>query len=85
MALREIDDVLSELGGLLKRSDVGAELTSRGINVSLALVAVDAIAAYVHGDKATAHEDFATVAEEIASRMMASATMPGTSGQGGEA
>ena len=45
-----------------------AWLTTRGINTSLALVGAEGLQAYVHGDKARAAEDLATVAEEIAAR-----------------
>ena len=68
-ALRELDDVLEELEMLLKNPDVGGELADRGVNISLALVAADALRAYLHGDKARAVEDFSTAAEEIAARM----------------
>lgn len=69
LALKELDEVLDELVALLKRSEVGSELASRGVNVSLAIVGAEGLAAYVHGEKARAAEDLATVAEEIASRL----------------
>ncbi len=68
MAMKELDEVFSELVSLLKNPDVGAELAARGVNISLAIVGVEGLAAYVRGDKATAAEDLMTVAEEIASR-----------------
>jgi hypothetical protein len=68
MAMQELDEVFAELVTLLKNPDVGAELAARGVNVSLAIVGVEGLAAYVRGDKATAAEDLSTVAEEIASR-----------------
>lgn len=68
-SLAEIDEVFARLDGLLKSSEVGAALTARGINVSLALVAKDGLLAYLHGDKARAAEDFATFAEEVSSRL----------------
>lgn len=68
MAMKELDEVFAELVTLLKNPDVGAELAARGVNVSLAIVGVEGLAAYVRGDKATAAEDLSTVAEEIASR-----------------
>lgn len=67
-AMRELHEVFSDLDTLLKNPDVGADLTARGINTSLAIVAADALRAYLDGDKARAAEDFETVAEEIASR-----------------
>jgi hypothetical protein len=68
MAMKELDEVFAELVTLLKNPDVGAELAARGVNVSLAIVGLEGLAAYVRGDKATAAEDLSTVAEEIASR-----------------
>lgn len=67
-ALKELDDVLDDLEELLKRNDVGAVLAERGINISLALTAANGLRAYIEGDKATAIDDFGTVAEEIAAR-----------------
>ena len=69
LALKELDDVLEDLVVLLKNSEVGAELTARGINVSLAIVAAEGVAAYVHGEKERAADDLGTVAEEIATRL----------------
>ena len=68
MAMKELDEVLDDLVILLKNPDVVSELTARGINTSLALVGAEGLQAYVHGDKARAAEDLATVAEEIAAR-----------------
>jgi hypothetical protein len=70
--LREIDGLFDELDALLKNVDVGAALASRGVNVSLAMVAADGLRAYLKGDKAKAAEDLDTVAEEIAARLEAS-------------
>jgi hypothetical protein len=70
--MRELHEVFEELDTLLKNPDVGAELTERGINVSLAIVAAEALLAYVDGDRARAAEDFDTVAEEISTRLAAS-------------
>ncbi len=67
-ALKELRDVFADLDQLLKNPDVGADLTARGINLSLAIVAADALRAYIDGDKARAAEDFSTVAEEIEAR-----------------
>jgi hypothetical protein len=66
--MKELDEVLDDLVTLLKNPEVVSELTARGINTSLALVGAEGLQAYVHGDKARAAEDFATVAEEIATR-----------------
>lgn len=69
LAMKELLEVFDDLDTLLKHPDVGAELAARGVNQSLAIVAADALGAYIKGDKARAAEDFDTVAEEIASRI----------------
>ena len=69
LAMRELREVFEDLDTLLKNPDVGAALTSRGINVSLAIVAAEALLAYVEGDRERAAEDFDTVAEEISTRL----------------
>jgi hypothetical protein len=66
---KELDSVMEELDMLLKNPDVGALLTSRGINTSLALLVADALHAYLRGKKKEAAEDLSTAAEEIASRL----------------
>ena len=71
-AMKELREVFEDLDTLLKNPEVGAELTSRGVNVSLAIVAAEALVAYVEGDRERAAEDFDTVAEEIATRLAAS-------------
>ena len=68
LAMKELHEVFSDLDALLKNPDVGADLTARGVNLSLAIVAADALRAYIDGDKSRAAEDFSTVAEEIAAR-----------------
>lgn len=68
----ELLDGLGELDQLLKNPECGAELADRGINISLALVIVDGLRAYLKGEKAAAAEDLATAAEEIAARLLAS-------------
>jgi hypothetical protein len=73
LPLKELDEVLDDLVTLLKNPEVGAALTARGINVSLAIVGAEGLAAYVHGEKARAADDLSTVAEEIKSRLAASA------------
>lgn len=72
-AMAELESLFDELDMLLKNPDVGAELTASGVNTSLAMTAANALRAYLKGDKATAAEDFATAAEEIQSRLEASA------------
>ena len=69
LAMKELLEVFDDLDTLLKHPEVGAELAARGVNQSLAIVAADALAAYIKGEKARAAEDFETVGEEIASRL----------------
>ncbi|MEO6419260.1 MAG: hypothetical protein ABIP39_07635 [Polyangiaceae bacterium] len=71
-ALAELEDVFDELDVLLKNPEVGAALAEKGVNVSLAMVAADGLRAYLQGNKARAHEDLSTAAEEIASRLASS-------------
>jgi len=66
---KELDEVLDDLETLLKNPDVGAVLTARGINTSLALLITDALRAYLRGQKQDAAEDLGTAEEEIASRL----------------
>lgn len=66
---REISAVMDELVELLKNPDVVAALTKRGINASLALLAIDGIGAYLTGNKQQAADDLGTVAEEIEGRL----------------
>lgn len=72
LAMKELREVFEDLDTLLKNPDVGSELTARGVNTSLAIVAAEALLAYVEGDKDRAAEDFETVAEEIAARLASS-------------
>ncbi|HZF48199.1 MAG TPA: hypothetical protein VE093_06100 [Polyangiaceae bacterium] len=66
--------LLGELEWLLKDGSVISALTSRGINASIALYALEGLRAYlVDDDKVQAAQDFSTVAEEIFSRLAASA------------
>ena len=65
----EIDAVLGELDDLLKNGDVSAALAEKGINASLALLAGQALSAYLRGEKAQAAEDFQAVSEEIRDRL----------------
>jgi CHASE3 domain sensor protein len=71
---KEISELFDELDTLLKNPDVTASLTSRGINASLALLIADGLRSYLLGKKKEAAEDLATAAEEIASRLVASAS-----------
>jgi hypothetical protein len=69
LAMKEIEDVFEDLDSLLKNPEVGAELISNGVNTSLAIVAAEALKAYLAGEKARAAEDFGMVAEEISTRL----------------
>ncbi len=71
--LEELDEVLADLETLLKNPEVGAALADKGVNISLAMLAMDGLAAYLHGDKAKAIEDTSHFAEEVQARMRASA------------
>jgi len=66
--LRELDEAMDGLDALLANNEIGAELSARGVNVSLALTAAAGLRAYLHGDKVGAIEDLGTAVEEIASR-----------------
>jgi hypothetical protein len=67
----ELSAVIDDLEALLKNGDVIGMLTARGVNASIALVAVSGLRAYVAGDKPAAAEDFVTVAEEVKGRLAA--------------
>jgi hypothetical protein len=68
-APKKIEQLLDEIDSLLKKPDVGATLTERGINTSLALCIASGLRAYLEGKKAQAAEDLGTAAEEIAARL----------------
>lgn len=70
----ELGDVFDDLEQLLKNPDVVGALAERGLNASLALVAVEGLRAYLAGRKADAVDDLRTVAEEIEARMGFSAS-----------
>jgi hypothetical protein len=72
MARKNADAALSELfaglQALLKTPDVATTLASRGVNTSLALVALDGVQAYLEGNKVRAIDDLGTVVDEIRAR-----------------
>jgi hypothetical protein len=78
---REISAVLDDLEALLKNGEVIGVLTGRGVNASIALVAVDGLRHYLQNKKAEAADDFATVTEEIRGRL--AATSGGAGGASG--
>lgn len=60
--------LLEEVAVLLKDPHLGFDFARRGINTSLALVAVQGTISYLKGEKLRAAEDLATAAEEIRAR-----------------
>ena len=64
-----LDSLLSELEHLLKSPEAGLGLSARGVNTSIALLAVQGLRAYLHGNKAQAIDDLATAAEELGARL----------------
>jgi hypothetical protein len=64
-----ITKLLNEVEALLKSSSVGMELARRGVNTSVALVAVQGLAAYLEGNKRRAADDLSTAADEIRARL----------------
>jgi hypothetical protein len=66
--LGEIDDVLEELETLLKNPEVGAALAAKGVNTSLAMLAMDGLAAYLRGDKNKAVDELTQFVEEVKAR-----------------
>jgi hypothetical protein len=65
----QLAELLDELDTVLKRPNVAAHLTARGINTSLALLVADGLRAYLQGRKKDAADDLGTAAEEIAARL----------------
>lgn len=61
--------LLHEVELLLKEPRIGMELGRQGINMSIALVAVQGVAAYLRGDSRAASDDLMTAAEELRSRL----------------
>lgn len=64
-----VKKLLTEIEGLLKGPTVGAELARRGVNSSIALLAVQGVVAYLEGHKRQAADDLASAAEEIQARL----------------
>ena len=71
--LDEIESVFEDLETLLKNPDVIAALTEKGVNTSLAMLAMDGLHAYLKNDKAKAVEDLTHFTEEVAARAKESA------------
>ena len=64
----EIDDVFEELETLLKNPDVVAALTAKGVNTSLATMAMDGLHEYLRGDRAKAIDELSQFVEEVKAR-----------------
>jgi hypothetical protein len=64
-----ISRLLQEIEALLKHPSVTIELGHRGVNASITMLAVQGLMAYVEGNRRQAHEDLATVAEELRTRL----------------
>ena len=64
----EIDDVFEELETLLKNPDVVAALTAKGVNTSLATMAMDGLHEYLRGDRAKAIDEMSQFVEEVKAR-----------------
>jgi hypothetical protein len=73
---QELDDVMAELETLLKNPELGAELADKGVNASLALVALDGLRAYLAGDRARAAEELGTFSDEVLGRIALSSSEP---------
>src|SRR5262245_57363445 len=70
-AARELAAILDDLETLLKNGEIVGALSTKGINASLALVAIQGLRSLLHDDKGAAAEDFETVAEELRARQAA--------------
>ena len=67
----ELDDLLAAVETLLKSREAALELGAKRVNTSLALLAAQALRAFLTGSREQAAEDFATVAEELGARLEA--------------
>jgi hypothetical protein len=67
-------ELFKSIEALIKTPDVATALAARGVNTSLAQVALDGIQAYLEGNKPRAIDDLGTVVEEIRARHEASQT-----------
>lgn len=60
--------LLGEVEQLLKHPSVAVELGRAGVNASIALLAVQGVAAYVQGNEVSALDDLGTAVDEIRAR-----------------
>jgi hypothetical protein len=72
-----VDHVLEDAERLLKTPAVDADCARRGVNTSLALLAIQGLRAYLAGDHVASADDLGTVAEEIRARREAAAARRG--------
>ena len=61
--------LLEDVANLLKDPQLAFDFARRGINTSLALVAVQGTISYLGGEKRRAAEDLTTAGEEIRARI----------------
>jgi len=81
---RELGAVLDDLESLLKNGEVIGALAQKGVNASIALLALEGLRHYLAGRKAEAVEDLGGAADEIEGRLAASAAAaPPKNGAGG--
>jgi hypothetical protein len=64
----DLDLALTGVEKLLKDPNVATVLAEKAVNVSLAMVALDGLRAYLDGHHGKAAEELETAAEEIAAR-----------------
>lgn len=67
-AAREFSDLLDEVDDMLKMPDFIAHLAEKGVNSSLAMLAVEGLRAYTEGDRSKACEDLSAFVEEVRAR-----------------
>jgi hypothetical protein len=60
--------LLEDAASLLKNPQFAIDFGRRGINTSVALIAIQGVVAYLRGDKARAVEDLSTAVDEIRAR-----------------
>ena len=68
----EIDDVFEELETLLKNPEVVAALTAKGVNTSVATMAMDGLHEYLRGNRDKAIDEMSQFVEEVKARANAS-------------
>jgi hypothetical protein len=63
--------LLEDVEALLKEPRLALDFSRQGVNTSLALLAVQGVIGYLHGDRVRAADDLGTVADEIRARLKA--------------